>query len=55
MADHWTLPPMRELPQVHLWARIMLWPFLAVAAVAIIPLLVALLPLAGIMWLGAKR
>ena len=55
MADHWTLPPMQPIPEVHLWARVMLWPFLLVAALAFIPFGLALLPLAGLMWLGAKR
>ncbi len=55
MAKPWTLPPMRTIPQVQPWARVLLWPFMAVAVVALLPFLVALLPIAGLIWLGAKR
>lgn len=52
MAASWRHP---TIPDLQPWAKVVMIPFGFVVIVATLPLLVAVLPVIGLMWLGAKR
>ncbi|WP_431490959.1 hypothetical protein [Paraburkholderia fungorum] len=44
-----------SLPALEPWANIALIPFGVVVIITMIPVLIAMLPVFGLFWIGAKR